>query len=236
MNGLFVFIACSLLTCPFGFSIPNSPNTSAFNDCVLIRPRNIYIFGDSHSEEFIGIPHCIYKNLGSITMHRVGRDKLEVLNFKDFPFQEGDAVVFVFGQIDVGWHICKIRDSQRRSLDEIIATLAYNYIGAIKLMMESFPNVVKIIYSITPPTNNTNIPHIPYVGSLGERVQITKQLNLLLQALAMMNGIEFLDVYDDYSYPNGVLCTETSDQSHHINRAHNSMIKKRLYEILNKYN
>lgn len=208
---------------------------SSESEYSLTRSRDIYVFGDSHVEEFIGIPECRLWKMGSITMHRVGRDKLDLLNFDGFPFHDGDAVVFAFGQIDVGWHVCKIRDQQNRHLDEIIMTLATNYVSAINLICRPIPNIIRIIYSVTPPSNNTNIPHLPYVGSLKERVYITKQLNSLLKVLAFMNGIEFLDVYDDYSYENGVLRTELSDHSHHIQHENNSMIKMRLYEILNKY-
>ena len=39
---------------------------------IPINATNIYVFGDSHSQEFTEIPHCKIIYLGPVTMHRIG--------------------------------------------------------------------------------------------------------------------------------------------------------------------
>jgi len=241
LNFIFCIFFCLININQFlyGFSTRPSGRGRYFtriDDPELKRSRNIYLFGDCHVDEFYGIPDCYPTIIGQTTLHRLGRDKLDVLNLTDYncEFRDGDAVVFSFGQIDVGWHICKIRDKQHRDLNEIIMTLAVGYIDAINLITQNYPNLIKVIYSITPPTDYTHVPEKPYIGSLRERVLITKQLNNLIKSMCPMNGIEFLDVYDDYSDENGVLTYVLSDHSHHIERRYNCMIKRRLYDILNR--
>lgn len=200
--------------------------------------RNIFLFGDSHQGAFNGIPDCHSVLNDSITMHRVGRDMLGVLNLSSIPFANGDAVIFSFGQIDVGWHICKQRDLAHRSLDEIISTLATNYVNALKLIVEPYPNIIKIVYSVPPPSDIFihQTLNLSYSGTLDERIKITKELNNLLKILCPMNGIEFLDVYDDYSNPNGTLRLEINDGSgYHIDSRFNGPIRYKLSEILQKY-
>jgi len=216
----------------FGFSLDNKDINIRLN-----YPPMVYVIGDSHAGEFVGIPHCHCLEIGQITMHRIGRDVLNCVNLpitlRKYPFEDGDVVVFALGQIDVGWNILKVKYKQNRDLDEIIETLAVNYINALKIICKPYPNTLPIVYSITPPTNNDYTP--PYVGTLEERIVVTKRLNNLLQKLCYNNSIEFLDVYDDYADEIGALKLELSDGNHHIANDCKLMIQNRLFNILNKY-
>ncbi len=203
-----------------------------------LHARNIYLFGDSHQGAFTGIPGCCSALNDGITMHRVGRDRLGVLNIEHVQLIPGDAVLFSFGQIDVGWHICKQRDLTNRNLEEIIQTLAVEYIQALREITESHPDVIKIVYSIPPPSDifvHQSLT-IGYSGTLAERSFITHRLNDLLRELCPMNGLEFLDVYADYADELGYLRPELADASgYHIDTGCNRPIQTKLTEILENY-
>jgi hypothetical protein len=186
----------------------------------------IHVFGDSHSLEFRGIRNCIQHYLGPVTMHRISRDGFEAMQWG---INEGDVAVFAFGEIDVRCHIGRQRDLKSRDLEEIIHTLATDYVYQI---VKNFPNIIRVIYSVTPPTKIIDSLEFPSYGPIEERVENTKLLNNALKSLCQTFGIEFLDVYDDYADKNGILCIEASDDNVHIRPEFNGIIQEKLFNIL----
>ena len=51
-------------------------------------PMEIHVIGDCHSLAFEKIPNCIVHHLHSVTMHRVGRDKLNIVDLKQFDIKK----------------------------------------------------------------------------------------------------------------------------------------------------
>jgi hypothetical protein len=204
--------------------------------------QRIFVIGDSHSMEFEGIPNCILKFLGSVTMHRIGRDRLNFDDLSKFMFapkmpclRDDDAVVFAFGQIDVTHHIFKQIETKHRDLDEVIRSLVLSYLNAIYFALIQHPRVLKIVFSITPATDRKMNPQNPYWGTLEDRIKATRALNRLLQLSCPLFGIEFLDVHDDYADENGVLRLELSDGGGHIAASSNQVIQEKLFAVLEKH-
>lgn len=215
----------------------------------------IHIFGDSHasfcfSNERTAIPRdeissFTYRRngvvrsvpfvihwLGSKTMHAIGRDGLAALNLKNFQIQERDVAVFVFGEIDARCHIGKQRDLQNRQFDEVIDTLAQNFLNCIELNKQAFKKLTCVVVSITPPTNNAYNWVYPYYGSLEERAFITKKLNAKLKELCTIYNCKFLDVHALYATPQGTLDDSVSDGVVHVNPQTNDQIKQLLIDLL----
>jgi hypothetical protein len=192
---------------------------------------NIFVVGDSHVTEFDGIPMMSTHYLGPMTMHRVGRDQLSAVNIKQYGVKDHDCVVFAFGEIDVRCHIGKQRDLENRTLAEIMHTLVYKYLEAILKNKEQFHHLNCIVYGITPPTDVVNNPEYPRYGPLEERVQLTKQMNGLLESACLQYGIKFLHVYDDFADENGALNKDLSDGNVHIGSHCNDPIKNKLYAL-----
>lgn len=172
-------------------------------------------------------------HLGPRTMHRIGRDGLRYLNIKQFAkVAEGDVAIFAFGEIDVRCHVAKQKEIHLRSIDEVIDTLARNYIKVIVENRDLFGNLMCIVYSVVPPTDHSNNLEFPKFGTLEERVRITQMLNHRLKFLCSASGISFLDVYEDFADENGVLRFDLSDQSVHIDSKQNQKIREKLFELI----
>jgi hypothetical protein len=199
-----------------------------------IPATTVHVFGDSHSQEFKLVPGCKINWLGAITMHRVGRDGLNFINIRNFGVQEGDTVVYVFGEIDARVWIGKQRDEQFRNVYEVINTLATNYIRTILDNQKLYLHLKSVVYSVTPPSNLGFNPDYPFYGTLQDRVFITKVLNGRLKELCFQSNIYFLDVYDDYATGDGALNFYLSDGSVHLNEKFNIPIVAKLNEILQK--
>jgi lysophospholipase L1-like esterase len=224
-KALFIFI------CFFLYSFNSSPK---------IKKKSlstIHVIGDSHSNELRGIPGCKVHGcpiagLGPITMHRVGRDGLAIINLIDLGVREGDVVVFCFGEIDARCHIGKQCTEFKRKVSEIIEKLATNYIKTILQNKILYKSLFCIVYSVTPPTDAEYNPLYPLYGTLEERIAFSKQLNAKLAELCKTFGIGFLDVYKEYSNKKGVLRKRFSDGGVHINPAYNKFISNKLYKII----
>jgi hypothetical protein len=68
----------------------------------------IHIFGDSHANN--NFNNIKYNNIcnhyqNSITMHRVGRDNINFINFINYNINNNDIVIYQFGEVDCRCHI-----------------------------------------------------------------------------------------------------------------------------------
>jgi hypothetical protein len=189
----------------------------------------IHIIGDSHSLMFQNIEGCVIHHVGQITMHRVGRDGINLTNYG---IKENDLVVFTFGEIDVRCHIGIQRDKYKRNEKEIINTLAEYFLLSILENKKQFMNINFVICSIVPPTNANYNPEFPFYGALEDRIVLTKQLNKILKNKCELNDFGFLDIYDYYSLKNGELNPAISDGNIHIRYDCNNEIKKHLFDLM----
>ena len=199
----------------------------------------IHIFGDSHANSnFYNIK---YNNLfnhftNSITLYRVGRDKLNFINFKNFNIKSNDIVIYQFGEVDCRCHIGK-QVSLHRNLNDIINKLVNNYIESIIINLQNYNNIKIIICSIPPPMNRNYYENkygpvtngFPFIGTNEERIIYTKLLNQKLNELCIINNFIFFDYYDYYNN-NGLLKIELSDDICHIKD--NSKLLEELYKII----
>ena len=190
----------------------------------------IHIIGDSHSLMFQNIEGCIIHHVGPITMHRIGRDGI---NIKNYGVRENDFVVFTFGEIDVRCHIGIQRDKQNRAVEEIIETLAQNILLSILQNNRQFTNIHFLICSVVPPTNAHYNPQFPFYGTLVDRIMLTKKLNRNLKSKCESRNVGFLDIYDFYSLENGELNPAMSDGIIHIHSSSNDKIKQCLLDYTN---
>ncbi|MFZ3135945.1 MAG: tetratricopeptide repeat protein [Thermodesulfovibrionales bacterium] len=189
----------------------------------------IYIIGDSHSWTFENIGGCKIHHLGPVTMHRIGRDGIDM---KHVGVDENDFVVLTFGEIDVRCHIGIQRDKHKRNLDEIIETLAENFVVAICKNKKQFSNIHLIVCSVIPPTDISYNPDFPYYGTLEDRISLTKKLNGVLETKCATNNLSFVNTYDYYSAERGELNPSLSDGSVHIHSDYSQEIKRCLFDCI----
>lgn len=195
---------------------------------------SVHVIGDSHSGEFANIEGCVIHYLGPRTMHRVGRDGLEVLDFKSLGIQENETVILAFGEIDARCHIGKQRDLHQRDLNEIIDTLLKNYFNTIFKNLSQYQHLNILTYTVTPPVIVAWNPEYESYGEPEDRVLISKLLNQRLIEMSSSFGFGTIDVYDDYANPDGTLIEEQSDGSLHIRTSCNQAIKEKLRECINR--
>jgi hypothetical protein len=197
----------------------------------------IHIFGDSHGNfNFKNIKYNNIKNnyKNSITMYRIGRDKL---NYSSYGIMNNDIIIHQFGEIDCRCHIGK-QLLLGHELNEIINKLISNYIISIKDNLEKFNNLKIIICCIPPPMKKEYYESIhgpithefPFVGTNEERSKYTTLMNNEIQKYCILNNFYFLNYFDDYADINGNIKIELSDNVCHIYK--NEIILQKLYNII----
>ncbi len=200
----------------------------------------IHIFGDSHARH--NFNNIKYQNIvnnykNSITMHRVGRDKKEFINYKLYDINNNDIIIYQFGEVDCRCHIGK-QLLLNRKLEDIISELVNNYIDSIKINIQEYNNLKIIICNIPPPMNNEYyeklhgpITHeFPFIGTNLERANYTIKVNEMLKNKCEENNFIFLDYYNFYKNENGTIKTELTDNICHI--VENNYILEKLYSII----
>jgi len=177
----------------------------------------IYLYGDSHSREsFKGLPFPHESRTeNSVTMHRIGRDKV-IVNWK--PCNVVDTCIFVYGEVDCRAHIGK-QIALGRTEEEVINTLTTEYIDTIKRVT----NCKVIVVSVIPPTTRREYeaevlidPGFPFESSDEDRVRYTKLVNNRLCELCHQNNFIFFTPYAEYTREDGCLRRELSDGNVHV--------------------
>jgi hypothetical protein len=196
----------------------------------------IFTFGDSHGS--CGGWNTAYITAvyhGPLLCYTVGKKVLEVMNISLYDVQEGDAVIFCFGEIDCRCHIKK-HITEEISYQNIIDDIIYNYFEAIRINIDILGKKVKpYVFNVVPPVESETIiqnPDFPTVGSDEERKSYVIYFNKKIKEYCEKYDYGFFDVYDKYTNENGMLKKELSDNNVHI--AENKYITEFIIEnILN---
>lgn len=127
--------------------------------------------------------------------------------------------ILCFGEIDVRCCIHNQIHKKNRQEDEVISTLAENYIENV---LSIYPEIA--IMSVVPPMKfysgnydpSLNDPTYPFVGSDEDRCRYTKKLNAKLIEKCKEKNLIYINVYDPHRDEDGFLIKELSDGNVHI--------------------
>lgn len=181
--------------------------------------------GDSHCIfSFKDIPNVQTHHIWMVTMHRIGIEKIK---FKSFNVQSEGWLITCFGEIDVRWHIGKqVRDG--REEEEVLDTLVYNYVEALKENLKDYPNIC--VMEIVPPAYSCNVSsEYGFVGTDKERARYCSGINHRLRQTCEKNNLKVLEIHEHYADSGGMLIPELSDGSIHI--GDNNAVKNLLREF-----
>ena len=200
--------------------------------------EDVFVFGDSHASEcFAGIPRCKVFNLNSMTMDRVGRDRLDVVDFRKYGILPNSSVCLMFGFIDVGSRVIRQTENGQRA-DEILSTLVRNYVSTIKENCHAVGGCRILLTSLIPPTvkrPDKESPEYPTYGSLPERAVLTVEMNNRLREACRENGFHYLDVHKYFTDPYGICLRAYGDGTAHIRQELDEIVEYELQQIVGVY-
>lgn len=190
----------------------------------------IHTIGDSHSStKYSGWKHCknvISHHIGPVLCYSFGIEPLKRIDVKAInDINDGDTIIFCFGEIDCRNHIHKQVSIQNTSHEIIITRIVCNYINAIKTIVNALGKKLKnvCIYNVIPTlkeekikTLNFNGHPFPFVGSDSDRNRYTIFFNKQLKKNCHENSFIFFDIYDKIIDKNGTLREELSDGNSHL--------------------
>lgn len=189
---------------------------------VGLTAERIHIFGDSHTDLFQSLPRAIIHHTVGVTMHRVGRDGAQTFALPTRGIESGDALGFVFGEIDIRVHVANQRDRFFRDPTEILHTLATAYLTTLQAVKRAYPSSPIVVFSVVPPAgrNYPNFNHhktfFPQIGRDRDRIEWTKQLNRLLRDGAFCVGFGFVDQYSPFVTKRGLLNPRMTADGLHV--------------------
>lgn len=179
---------------------------------------SIHTIGDSHSMN--GWTGTIQHHLGPVLCYSFGKEKLNRCDIRGFNINDGDTIIFCFGEIDCRCHIYKhITDTI--TYQNIINNIIDDYFEAIELNISTSQIKLKTIcvYNVIPPVQkNITVENssFPYLGTDEERKQYVLYFNEKLKEKCIEQNFLFFDVYNNYTDENGFLRRDLSDDNVHI--------------------
>jgi hypothetical protein len=194
----------------------------------------LYIFGDSHalfSFKGLAIPHQNRHQI-SITMHRIGRDKL-IINYSPDIDLPDNTIVICYGEVDCRCHVGK-QILFGRNEDEVIQELVSSYFRTISQISKA----QIIIVGVIPPVSQEEhekihgpITHeFPFVGTNEDRIRYTQKVNEKLKEFSLKNNYKYFNPYDYYTRSDGILKRELSDNNCHL--GNNAYFLEQFIQIL----
>jgi hypothetical protein len=205
-----------------------TPNTAiGCRANVLVRAKDV-----SHTD--VPYAYQFTHHLGSRTMHFAGRPGALLTEAARCGVKAGDAVVWVFGEIDVRCHIVRQQAEHGRTSNEVIGTLAADYIDRILEVQRAAALARSVVFAPIPPLDNPGYvsDDFPVFGSIAERIEANRQLRAALSTLCDLHGILFLDVSAHYESARGDLRWELSDHFCHIGSGSQAPAVDALYGLL----
>ncbi|CAO3362859.1 O-linked N-acetylglucosamine transferase, SPINDLY family protein [Azospirillum melinis] len=181
----------------------------------------VHAIGDSHSVHmFTVLPDIAVTWLGPRTMHRVGRDPLDLAHLGVRP---GDRAIFVFGEIDARCHVARVagvRTADGADAQPVVDRLAARYIRSLRRSADALGGVSITVCGVPPAapsgSGSAAAPAFPLAGSPGQRAGIARRLNDALRAACAAAGFGFLDIHALYADGDGFLRAGDSDGLVHI--------------------
>jgi hypothetical protein len=195
---------------------------------------SIHTTGDSHSIigwYDIGI---ISHHLGPVLCYSFGKDPLNRCDIRTFNIEDGDIIIFCFGEIDCRCHIHKYIN-ETTTYQHIIDCIIDAYFEAIKINITRSELKLKhiCVYNVVPTIQRDKVkenPEFPFLGTDEERKSYVLYFNERLNEKCKEYNYIFFNIYDKYTDKNGFLNSELSDSNVHIkNGVH---IKNFIYENL----
>jgi hypothetical protein len=179
---------------------------------------SIHVFGDSHG-------HYLFARAGAVslcchpghTMHRVGRDGLDLFRTAVEP-RTGDDLIVVFGEIDVRCHLIRVSAAKGWTYHAAVADLAERFIAALCASLEAWGCRPRItVMGVVPPLDPLRAnPILPAHGPLRDRLVVWFLLNEALKARAHEAGFSFVPIPTVYHARDGSLRRCCSDGVAHI--------------------
>ena len=163
-----------------------------------------------------GDPNVQNHHLGSKLCFSIGRDGINIKD--DFNVNNGDIVIFCFGEVDCRCHIHK-HITESNDYKQIIDNIVNNYFTQIQNAVNTFDNLKTVIYNVVPPIQKYNThenPDFPYLGTDNERKAYVLYFNEKLQQKCIEYNFLFFDIYNNYIDSNGFLNKSLSDGNVHI--------------------
>lgn len=208
-------------------------NSFTQNVAIGCRP-NVLVRAKDVSTTHVPYAYQFTHYLGSRTMHFAGRSGALLTEATRCGVKAGDAVVWVFGEIDARCHIVRQQAEHGRTSDDVIGTLATDYIDGIREVQRVLKVGRNVVFAPVPPLDNPGYTSedFPVFGTIAERIDANRQLRVALATLCDRHGILFLDVSADYASARGDLRWELSDHFCHIASGSQAASVEALYELL----
>jgi hypothetical protein len=178
----------------------------------------IHTVGDSHCH--CGWPAFVTPHhLGAMLCYSFGKEKLDRCDLRDLDIEDGDTVIFCFGEIDCRAHIHK-HITEEITYQDIIDELVTNYFEAIELNITTSGLKLKniCVFNVVPPNQGGTKNHdwVGYSKPDEKRKSFVEYFNQQLKVKCEEYGYLFFDVYDEYVDSAGFLNRALSDNHMHI--------------------
>lgn len=180
----------------------------------------IHTFGESHAMfGWRNLPYINIHHIPATLCYSVGRDGLNRLNIRYGGVEEGDVVIYCFGEIDCRCQIQKYTN-ETTTYKDVIDPIVERYIDVIKLNQQQVGNITTCIFNVVPAARKgtfSEAPEYPHIGTDAERKMYVEYFNSKLREHCKLNNFIFIDVYSKYQDSEGYLNFEYSDGVVHIN-------------------
>ncbi|PKA39733.1 hypothetical protein CWR43_31230 [Rhizobium sullae] len=149
-------------------------------------------------------------------MHRIARDGPAFVRAITPDLSGHDAVVLMFGEIDVRCHLIPAAEKSGRSIQAEAHNLATRYLARMAAMKADLDGTQIVLAQPPFPSDRRPNTELPACGTLDQRIAAHRALSAALQELAEAAGLLFLPMPPRYADSRGALRRIYSDDGVHM--------------------
>lgn len=185
----------------------------------------IHCIGDSHSAVFSGeekmqpiwpqksnntTPYFNCYRIGAATAYQLTNKEAIINQIINMNVNNGDKVLFCFGEVDIRAHLKKQMDEQSVSVKEIVKICVDRYFNV--LLMYKKRGIDVLAWGPIASWHESKIyTGGPSFGTNLERNELTKEFNNYLQELCLQNDIGFVSIFEGMIDDNNITIPEYLD-------------------------
>ena len=170
----------------------------------------IHCIGDSHSAVFSGeemmqpewpvlasntLPYFMSYRLGPATAYQLETKKYLIDSVINQHYNDGDSLLFCFGEVDIRAHLIKQMELQNKSINEIVKECVDRYFNVIMSYKNSGINC--IVWGPIASWHESRLYHGPSFGTCIERNTVTKEFNRYIEELCSLYNVGFVTIFYD---------------------------------------
>jgi hypothetical protein len=202
----------------------------------LFNRAAIHVIGDSHVKPFVFKSPFLVHHISQATAYNLNKDnsfsqsKRYLNSFLPEVKKDRDVLLLVFGEIDARVQIYSQfrKNDGAIGIERIIEATAGKYGATVRRLKDD--GFAVCVHGIPPAARKNFVSNLPFIGTPGQRSEISSMFNKKLGEFCRQNDIPYIDVQSVSADGNGFMKKQYVADEVHLNSKIVPLVKEGIIQ------